>query len=234
VVVGTYGVAEGGEVPFAERWNGSGWSLEGLPEPAVRRCNPHLCGFGGPSVEMSGVSCASATGCVAVGNVGNKALVDGWNGTAWSDQNTPVPSGRPSGVSCVSATACVAVGSYRSHAGHALAFIERWDGTGWSTQTTPNPPGALTSTLTGVSCTSKTACTAVGRYTSASRTNQTLAERWNGTKWSRQQTGRPIGATRTSLDALSCPSPTTCVAVGSYTDATGHGRVLLERWTRSR
>ena len=46
---------------------------------------------------------------------------------------------------------------------------------GWSIQTTPNPAGGSGSILNGVSCTSASACTAVGNSS-----NGTLAEGWNG------------------------------------------------------
>jgi hypothetical protein len=228
MAVGSGGVAEAGVFPFAERWSGSGWSGTGLPVPG----GPYgLCSHGctGGDFEMSGVSCATAIACVAVGNGGpasggTGALVDGWDGTAWSIQDTPVPAGHLSGVSCVSASACVAVGSYRSPAGHQLALIERWDGTGWSTQNTPNPPGAPYSTLTGVSCTSQIACTAVGRYVSARGTGRALAERWNGVGWSIQQTPH-VGA-GASLTAVSCPSRRACIAVGTVYQA-----ALIERWS---
>jgi hypothetical protein len=84
--------------------------------------------------------------------------------------------------------------------------------------------------LDGVACASQDACTAVG----GGSFRGAFAERWNGTRWSRQQTRRPIGATKPSLSAVSCPSPTTCVAIGSYTDSTGQQRVLVERWTGAR
>ncbi len=50
---------------------------------------------------------------------------------------------------------------------------------GWSIQTTPNPAGGSNSILNGVSCTSASACTAVGNYSNGTAT-VTLAERWNG------------------------------------------------------
>jgi hypothetical protein len=39
-----------------------------------------------------------------------------------------------------------------------------WDGTTWTIQTPPHATGAFASTLNGVSCTSATACTAVGDW----------------------------------------------------------------------
>jgi hypothetical protein len=51
--------------------------------------------------------------------------------------------------------------------------------TGWSIQPTPNPAGSPVSLLNGVSCTSATACTAVGGYNNGTA-GVTLAEHWSG------------------------------------------------------
>jgi len=64
--------------------------------------------------------------------------------------------------------------------------------------------------LTSVSCTSATACTAVGYH----HTHLTLAERWNGKKWTIQPTPNP--ANDSYLTDVSCTSPTACTAVGYY------------------
>ena len=47
----------------------------------------------------------------------------------------------------------------------------------------PQPPGPATSSLSGVSCSTATACTAVGSSTTASGPQIALAEQWNGTSW---------------------------------------------------
>ena len=56
------------------------------------------------------------------------------------------------------------------------------------------PPGtALQSELYGASCTSASACTAVGDYVTSTGASKTLAERWNGTAWTLQSTPNPSG-----------------------------------------
>jgi len=55
----------------------------------------------------------------------------------------------------------------------------------WTIQPTPHP--VMTgSFLCGVSCTSATACSTVGRYSNTAGTDLALAERWNGTEWTIQ------------------------------------------------
>ena len=68
--------------------------------------------------------------------------------------------------------------------------------------------------LNGVSCASPANCTAVGQYyRTASGPQLTLIEWWNGTAW-RVEPSPSIGRGST-LDSVSCPSATSCTAVGS-------------------
>ena len=101
---------------------------------------------------------------------------------------------------------------------------------GWSIQRTPNPAGAKYSVLSGVSCVSRKACTAVGYFTNRAGAGVTLAERWNGTIWAIQRTPNPVGAMSSLLFAVSCASTTACTAVGSVTNRSGITVPLAERW----
>jgi len=68
--------------------------------------------------------------------------------------------------------------------------------------------------LNGVSCASAANCTAVGGYyRTASGPQPALIERWNGMAW-RVEPSPGIGRGST-LDSVSCPSATSCTAVGS-------------------
>jgi hypothetical protein len=141
---------------LAVRWNGAIWSTQRARTPS----------YGG---DLQGVSCVSRTFCGAVGWAASDVLLaERWDGVGWLTQQTVVPSGAKdgslSGVSCVSMTACTAVGYYTSRVGKEFSVAERWDGIGWSMQQSPQPPGAKSSRLSGVSCTSMVACTAVGYY----------------------------------------------------------------------
>jgi hypothetical protein len=58
-----------------------------------------------------------------------------------------------------------------------LTLAEAWNGTRWVVQTAPDPSGAVYgSGLEAVSCSSATACVAVGSYESGSSTSEALAE----------------------------------------------------------
>src|SRR5436190_1284096 len=124
-------------VALAERWNGTKWSIKHTPKPT-----------GSSNSALSGVSCTSARACIAVGSYNNGttlvALAERWNGTKWSIQHTPKPTGGSNiglrGVSCVSARACMAVGSYNNGT-TSVALAERWNGTKWASQHPRNPTG---------------------------------------------------------------------------------------------
>jgi hypothetical protein len=136
---------------------------------------------------------------------------------AWSVAPTPNlddSTGVISAVSCPSASACTAVGYYDNGAGTPVALAEGWNGTAWAIQSAPDPDGAQGSYLDGVSCSSASACTAVGYYVNSAGATVTLAEGWNGTAWAIQSTSNPSGAEITVLDGVSCPSATACTAAG--------------------
>jgi len=121
---------------------------------------------------------------------------------------------------------CVALAVCLASAGMAAASA-------WSIQRTPNPAGARYSVLSGVSCASRTACTAVGYFANGAGVGMPLAERWNGTSWSIQRTPAPAGARSSLLFGVSCASRRACVAVGSVTNRSGITVPLAERWNGS-
>jgi hypothetical protein len=194
---------------LAERWNGTGWSVQ--PTPTV--AGEHFA-------TLLGVSCPSTAACTAVGGQDGVHLrVVRWNGTSWALQAPPEPSSSfdsiLQGVSCPTAAECLAVGAYTpfTDPNGSRTLAERWNGTAWTITT----PAALPDdgSLGGVACSAAGACTAVGSQFVNSRW-QTLAERWNGTSWTVQTT--PNGAIGASfLSGVSCSSATSCVAVGYET-----------------
>lgn len=212
---------------LAERWNGTRWRIQSTILPK-----------GAQSATFSGVSCASATACTAVGSTPGKApdtsasLAEAWNGTSWRVQAIPAPRGSASsslfGVSCTTPDACTAVGYYSTAAGRALALAERWNGTTWRIQAVPKP--ATSASFHGVSCSTAHACTAVGYRTGAGGTRP-FAEAWNGTTWRIQAVPLPRASSGSSggmLAAVSCTSPSACTATGANFSAIHPA--LAERW----
>ena len=115
-------------------------------------------------------------------------------------------------VSCVSATFCIAVGYEDDSSSTTGTLIEKWDGTSWEIMASPNPTSV--SLLFGVSCTSTQHCTAVGYIVPGG----TLVETWDGVAWTVQESPNLHGD-GDHLLAVSCASPTACVAVGGTRDA---------------
>jgi hypothetical protein len=64
---------------------------------------------------------------------------------------------------------------------------------------------------------------------------RTLAERWNGSRWTIMATPNPAGAAFSTLTAVSCPAAGECVAVGYYYDRlSGPLLAFTERWNGTR
>lgn len=175
--VGYFVNSSGTFLPLVERWNGSAWALQSAPTRS-----------GATESALNGVSCPSPTACTAVGYFKNASnvylpLAARWNGTSWTVQSTPAPTGAPTtvlqSVSCASLTACTAVGSYVASTGQERTLAEHWNGTSWVRQATPNPSGAAFSVLNGVSCVVSTLCTATGAWqNNTSGVIRPLAERY--------------------------------------------------------
>lgn len=124
--------------PYAEHWNGTGWSADPVTAPSLYGTHQ--------SAALSGVAAVGAGLAWAVGTVSDlwsiesRALAYQWSGQAWTRVPTPNPAGSSSSNSLLavavrSATSVWAAG----YAGYPEAsLLEKWNGTAWSTVTTPN------------------------------------------------------------------------------------------------
>jgi hypothetical protein len=214
-------------VTLAEEWDGTAWSVQSTPVPSGARLS-----------GLAGVSCASRSVCVAVGQYRTAAgvhvtLAEGWDGTTWTIEPTPNPSGatfsRLLGVSCWSTTACTAAGYATNGSGVDVPLAMRWSGATWSLESVPSPGASMLTELLGVSCTSPSACTAVGQYEPQSGVFVPLAERWNGGAWSLQKTPA-LHANDSVLESVSCISNALCIAVGLSGGNSCEFCTLAEQW----
>jgi hypothetical protein len=138
-------------------------------------------------------------------------------------------------VSCSSATSCAAVGWYDIAGSPRAPLAEVWDGVRWMSQGIVLPSGIQSDGygLSYVSCPSTTSCIAVGSaYDTAAGNEVPLAEIWDGVRWTSQSIVLPSGLRyEFPLNSVSCPSTTSCVAVGSaYDGAAGKDVPLAEVW----
>ncbi|EQD78243.1 hypothetical protein B1B_00831, partial [mine drainage metagenome] len=122
-------------------FDGSTWRLVPSPDSG-----------GAPAAGLlTGVACASATRCFAVGDertsptsIGAHAVVLGWAGAAWQVLALP-PLGVTNGyshfgrVACFSSSDCWAVGTYVVPSGADRALALHFDGHGWRLVATPDP-----------------------------------------------------------------------------------------------
>lgn len=181
---------------------------------------------------------AGLAAALAVVSLGS-ALHSSQTASPWRVAGSPNVSGRNglfSGVSCSVSTSCMAVGSYESSGPQdartmtTLPLVGARSAEGWTVQTAPGPENMLWSPLNAVSCTSPNACTAVGEYFaySVGNTNRLFAERWDGHSWHTQVV--PANGYWINLRAVSCGSPTSCMAVGHHTTQYGGEIGLAEYW----
>jgi hypothetical protein len=214
--------------PLADAWNGKTWKSVPMKLPAAAI-----------SGELFGVSCKSATACMAVGLWLNSSfagfpLAQTWNGKAWTASTPPSPSGSSgvqlNAVSCATAKNCVAAGIWFGKSG-AGAILESWSGGKWAIARPALPKGSVSGSFSGVSCEATAFCVAVGSYTTSTGGGP-LVYSWNGKAWKPMTVPPPAFAKFGAfLQAVSCTSAKSCVAVGrgrasdTFSLATGFAEV---------
>ena len=205
-------VGHSGGAPYAERWNGRGWSRVDV-SGAVPADGFVVGGFTASS--FSRVSCGAPMSCVATGALlerssgsddtyGPGAFTSRWDGSSWTvapgvgddvGLDRSAIGFSPAGVSCATRSACTVVGSVNCPPTFQLAECGPsgappasqawgWNGTSWSIQPTPDPTVPVPVTLNGVACTSLGACLLVGSQQTTPDISRPLAETSNDFRWS--------------------------------------------------
>jgi len=198
----------------------SGWTIVSAPPT-------------GQNAPLRAVSAVSGTDAWAVGyhsgntgtNVGAKALIDNWNGTAWSAASVPATPGNTAlllAVSASSATDAWAVGRTQVNKSSFEGLALHWNGTAWSVS--PGFSAALSdiggASAEGVADISPTDAYAIGD--SAATASGSLVQ-WNGTAWSAVTLPLPANATsNTTLGAISAHGPDDVWIVGTFLDSATH------------
>jgi hypothetical protein len=228
VAVGLAIDAAGADSPLAERRVSGRWTRQAPPAPA-----------GAVWSSLTGVSCPAGGTCEAVGYAETARgvampLAERWTGTRWLLQAPPSPAGAKGtglyAVSCSAADACTAVGDYANSLGKSVPLAERWNGHAWTRQAVPGPAAAQNSGLFAVSCAAARACMAAGAEDNFSGATVTLAQSWNGQKWTIRSTPNPSGSAGGGFLGVSCSAAAACTAVGNYDTASNATLSLAERW----
>ncbi|MGO9876618.1 MAG: hypothetical protein ACLPVY_22825 [Acidimicrobiia bacterium] len=136
-------------------------------------------------------------------------------------------------VACTSTASCFAVGGGVLGTGEQT-LVERWNGTAWSIVPSPHPSDASGgSLLVGVACVTAKNCSAVGSFSNGTAPFYPFIEHWNGTAWSIVPSPTTTTTTVPALNSVSCPTSTSCFAVGSIQTISAHTSAtttMIERW----
>jgi hypothetical protein len=208
-----------GSQPLTLAGDPSSW---GTAQVRVLGLGALLNQYGDGSVLLS-VTCTSPTSCVAVGEDGNdQPLVLTGDPATWTASHARQitlggalgSAGLLTSVACTSSTACVAVGS--DGRGQPLALVG--DPASWTAaQAREMALGAAFGeggSLASVTCTSSSACVAVGR----DRHRMPIVVSGNPSAWVGGQVQEiPLGAPfgwGGSLSSIACTTSSACIAVG--------------------
>jgi hypothetical protein len=196
---------------LAMHWDGTSWTIEPTPTPPL----------GGQlqAVDMLTSADGWAVGFrrieLADGTPSDRALIQHWDGTAWTAIPTPmVGDGKVSELSDVavrSATDAIAVGSFSSP-NQTRPLALHWDGTRWSRMSFAGVDVGPFSSLSGIALSSGGTAYGVGA-SGDHQQNRPLAVRWDGGRWTRM----PISTapeTFKDLDAVVALSATNVISVG--------------------
>jgi hypothetical protein len=143
---------------------------------------------------------------------------------------TAVPRAAVFAVTCPAPGSCVAVGSTYGKTGRLHGLIDTLSRGTWSARQAPLPESGATDrspVLDAVTCPAVGSCVAIGAYTNTRLGHDDLIDVLHGSMWTPARVPLP-GEGGAHHDALTCPTPASCVAVGSYLDTGGtalHGLV---------
>jgi hypothetical protein len=212
-----------------EHWDGNTWNVVASPN------------FGPGSNVLYGVTAVSQTDVWAVGYYSESyggapvhALIDHWDGNAWSVVSGPDPeSGYLEDVKVVSRTSVWVVGNYfNSTTGHQNTLIEQWNGTSWNIVSSPNFGLSDDNLLRHLAVVSDSDVWAVGSYYDSNNVGHTLTEHWDGNAWN-IVASPDLGSGENLLLGLTAVSGSDVWAVGQYADGGTTIHTLTEHWDGS-
>jgi hypothetical protein len=229
-------------MPIVTRWNGHHWTTMHSPDPGIHVSYNGVAPIG---VSLTAVRCQSTHSCIAVGNdlkvtspppeeqtSSHFTYAMKYNGSKWHTIATPnvSPTGtthasaRPNdglvSLACRSASDCFATGNVTIK-GNDHGFVEKWNGSSWKLSFAE---GTALFGLGAIACGSPSSCyTPLVPDAGTPLESQVQLLHWHGT-WSQLATHAPPTDT---IDALTCPSVSTCYAVGSAPDGTGGSHTLI-------
>jgi RHS repeat-associated protein len=167
----------------------------------------------------------------------------GANSTAGGNP-APYPSSNLYGISCLSGSFCFAVGSFTLFGAPSPGYyeeqtlVEFWNGAHWAVLSSPNDwSSVLADQLNQVSCTSVSFCIAIGSRVYCyvppgsaycSFLNEPIIEEWDGISWHLMSIPQLLLTQNNTLYGVSCGSPRSCIAVGTYKDSSGNSFNVMQ------
>ena len=191
---------------------------------------------------VNGLTCTSAGNCVAVGYIGTqmgaagdgRGFIDAEVRGTWRKALIPAqparasakPYGEYNSVACSGPGACATVGFYLDTLHGVTPAAQTEVGGRWQTATGITLPanattgGASFAILSSVQCPQSGFCIAVGSYKTTANQIEAMRVTQTGGRWGRAvEVGAPANAAASpaaALASISCATPATCIAVGSY------------------
>jgi hypothetical protein len=160
-------------------------------------------------------------------------LIEGWDGSSWTLEDSPNPNALDNelfGVDAISITDAWAVGLTSSDDFLSLPLAEHWDGSSWASVEVPAYAGT-DYTLLDVGAASPTDVWAVGFFRPLGDLSYGLIDHWDGTKWS--IAGVPLVEKRTVLSGVTVISSSDVWAVGNSYPLDGPNHTLTMHWDGS-
>jgi hypothetical protein len=71
----------------------------------------------------------------------------------------------------------------------------------------------------------------LARIRPSARSASTFGRRWDGSAWTLKDPGQPSGATQSALASASCPTTTSCIAVGYWVNGSGTDIILAAQYS---
>ncbi len=226
VAVGSYFDDQPSALGLVDTFSAGHWTASPPPAPPP---NANAA----PQVFLQTVTCPATDACVAIGSYvdakGNlPGLIETLSHGSWTP--TAVPRAAVFAVTCPAPGSCVAVGSTYGETGRLHGFIETLSRGTWSAPQAPLPENRArdpSPVLDAVTCPAVGSCVAIGAYTDTKLGHDDLIDVLHGSMWRPARVALP-GEGGAHHDALTCLTPASCVAVGSYLDTGGtalHGLV---------
>jgi hypothetical protein len=165
----------------------------------------------------------------------NTALIEHWDGTAWSAALSPGVPGALQAIDASSSDDVWAVGSTITELFTSAALALHWDGRSWEVVDVPRPPGGefVGTVLTDVVALARDDAWAVGHWSPVpDHPPFPLIEHWDGTEW--RVVESPSFETWTELQGVAASGPNDVWAVGNTEVQVGRRtfveRALVEHW----